>query len=479
MTVDHFSTASQMIEALSHKDISAVELTEMHIQRIESYDDVLNAIPVRVFDRAREAAIIADQRLAAGRIGPLLGLPMTVKESTQVEGLPQTAGLEAFNDYLPAFDGLCASRTIDAGAVLLGKTNIPAALSDWQADSSVYGRTVNPWDVTRTPGGSTGGGAAALASGLTPLELGSDIGGSIRIPAAYCGVYGHRPSETAIPRSGAFPKADIANASTLLGVQGPLARSAKDLELYFDVLAGAEKGEVRAWRLQIPPPRHSSLREFRVGVLSELLNVTPSESVTSKLEELISFLTTEGCRIDHVKLPFDAGSLMENYAAMFATITSVSTPSEAREAQAKILRQSDKSLDSATADGLTMTAQNFIKAVTVREKFKTAWAELFESYDVIVCPAALDVAFPHVEKPWEERVLLIDGQEVAYGSNVLFAALAVYPGLPATAFPAGFSREGLPVGLQAIGPYLEDRTTMRFAQLLEQQWHGFKAPPDY
>ena len=180
-----------------------------------------------------------------------------------------------------------------------------------------------------------------------------------------------------------------------------------------------------------------------------------------------------------MKLPFDAGSLMENYAAMFATITSVSTPSEAREAQAKILRQSDKSLDSATADGLTMTAQNFIKAVTVREKFKTAWAELFESYDVIVCPAALDVAFPHVEKPWEERVLLIDGQEVAYGSNVLFAALAVYPGLPATAFPAGFSREGLPVGLQAIGPYLEDRTTMRFAQLLEQQWQGFKAPPDY
>jgi len=479
VSIDHFSTASEMVEALARKDISATELTEIHIQRIETCDGALNAIPVRVFDRAREVARISDQRLAAGHAGALLGLPMTLKESTQVAGLPQTAGLELFKGYLPTVDGISATRTFEAGAVLLGKTNIPAGLSDWQADSPVYGRTLNPWDVSRTPGGSTGGGAAALAAGMTPLELGSDIGGSIRIPAAYCGVYGHRPSETAIPRSGAFPKADVPNASALLGVQGPLARSAKDLELYFDVLAGPESGEDRAWHVQIPEPRHTLLKEFRVGVLSQLLDVTPSQSIMGKLEELTRFLEKEGCKVDQVELPCDAEKLLQNYAKIFAMTTSQGIPEEVRQAQAKALRQSSNRLDQATADGLTMSAQGFLREVNIRERFKFSWAKLFKDYDVIVCPTALDVAFPHAEAPWSDRILLIDNREVPYGHNVFFSALAVYTGLPATAFPAGLNNEGLPLGLQAIGPYLEDRTTMRFAQLLEQCWQGFTPPPDY
>ncbi|HEY5864384.1 MAG TPA: amidase family protein, partial [Candidatus Tectomicrobia bacterium] len=238
MAIDHYSTATAMLAALRRHEISSTELVEMHIARIEAHDGTLNAIPVRTFERVRQEAQRADARLAAGDTAPLLGLPMTLKESTLTAGLPQSAGMRHFKDYRPTIDGPVADRVFRAGACLLGKTNIPVALGDWQANSPVYGRTNNPWDVSRTPGGSTGGGGAALAAGMTPLEVGSDIGGSIRVPAAYCGVYGHRPSETAIPKSGLFPQVDLPNPARLMGVQGPLARSALDLELLFDVLVG-------------------------------------------------------------------------------------------------------------------------------------------------------------------------------------------------------------------------------------------------
>ena len=262
-----YSTAVEMLTALRARKISSVELIEMHLKRIDERDGALNAIPIRTADRAREAARLADVAIARGQRAALFGLPTTLKESTQAAGLPQTAGLVALKDYRPASDGPLATAVFSAGACLLGKTNIPVALGDWQADSPIYGRTNNPWDLGRTPGGSTGGGGAALAAGMTPLEIGSDIGGSIRVPAAYCGVYGHRPSETAIPREGSFPLADLPNPAALMGVQGPLARSAGDLELLFDVVTGPVVGEDAAWRLALPEARHARLQDFRVAVM--------------------------------------------------------------------------------------------------------------------------------------------------------------------------------------------------------------------
>ena len=236
IVADPLGTATAMLAALDAGMVSSVELVEMHLARIEALDGKLNAIPVPTPERALEEAAQADELRASGGKGALLGLPMTLKESTQVAGLPQSAGIESLADHRPSSDGLVARRVFAAGACLLGKTNIPVSLEDWQADSPVYGRTNNPWDLERTPGGSTGGGAAALAVGMTPLEIGSDIGGSIRVPAAYCGVYGHRPSETAIPRAGAYPMADRENPGVVMPVQGPLARSATDLETLFDVV---------------------------------------------------------------------------------------------------------------------------------------------------------------------------------------------------------------------------------------------------
>jgi amidase len=479
MSINHFSTATDMLAALRKKEISAVELAEMHIMRIEQHDGTLNAIAVQTFERARAAAQTADKRLAAGDTEPLLGLPMTLKESTLVAGLPQTAGIPDFKGYTPGVDGVVATSVFEAGAGLLGKTNIPVALGDWQADSPVYGRTNNPWDLNRTPGGSTGGGGAALAAGLTPLEVGSDIGGSVRVPAAYCGCYGHRPSETAVPRSGAFPIADLPNPAFLMGVQGPLARSAQDLELLFDVIAGPDIGESVAWRLQLPQPRAESLQDFRVAVMPSILDVHCSSQMSAKLDELVSLLQREGATVAQASPDINMTDYFHDYARMLNVMVTQGQGREERVAAAEAIRAVGDDLAMAQAEGLDMDANAYLALVNRRQAACMAWQQFFTQWDLVIAPMTLDSAFEHQIGDFESRALTVDNVELPYFANIMFPMLAIFTGLPSTAFPAGLDSQGLPLGLQAIGPYLEDRTPLKFAQLVEQAWGGFQAPPGF
>ena len=478
--IDHFSTATAMRAALRAGAISARELTELHIARIETYDGALNAIPVRTFDRARSAAASADEALARGANGALLGLPMTLKESTLTAGLPQSAGIPDFAEHIPKQDGPIAAAVFAAGAGLLGKTNIPVALADWQANSPVYGRSNNPWDLSRTPGGSTGGGGAALAAGMTPLEVGSDIGGSIRVPAAYCGAYGHRPSETAIPRTGAFPLMDGPNPTALMGVQGPLARSTDDLELLFDVLAGPEPGEDVAWRLQLPPARHQRLQDFRVAVMPATLPwARPAEAMQARVEALADHLSRQGASVREAMPAFDLQAYFEDYLRLLTVQTTQGQSPEERKANADRMRASGDALNVAQAEGMTLDAAAYVALARRREIAREAWRAFFRDWDLLLAPMALDAAFPHQDGPFHERSLIIDGESVPYGRNLIYPMWAIFAGLPSTAFPGGLNPDGLPLGLQAIGPYLEDRTPLRFAQLLERDWQGFAPPPGY
>ena len=474
-----FSSAIEMLDALDAKRVSSVELVEDHLARIDEHDGALNAIPVRTPERALDAAKRADQARAAGERGVLLGLPMTLKESTQVAGLPQSAGIEVFKDYRAPADGLIAQKVFAAGACLLGKTNIPVALGDWQADSPVYGRTNNPWDLGRTPGGSTGGGGAALAAGMTPLEIGSDIGGSIRVPAAYCGVYGHRPTETAVPRAGSFPLADLPNPAFAMGVQGPLARSAVDLELLFDVVAGPDVGEDTAWRLELPAARHTRLSDFRVAVMPLLSFVQPSAEMQGKVDELATFLGSRGAKVTETMPDVDHERYFADYVTLLIALTSQAQSREQREAAAAKARERGSAFAMGVADGLTLDAAGYLSLFNRRAGAQAAWRAFFAEYDVLVCPTALDVAFVHQTGEQDSRVLEIDDRTVPYATNIVYPMWAIFTGQPATAFPAGTSAGGLPLGLQAIGPYLEDRTTLRFAQLLERDWRGFEPPPAF
>jgi amidase len=473
-----FSTATQMLAALRAKDVSSVELVQMHLDRIAKIDGGLNAIPVRTPERALEAARRADAAIAKGQTGALLGLPMTLKESTQTADLPQSAGILELKDYRPAADGPIATRVFAAGACLLGKTNIPARLQDWQADSPVYGRTNNPWDLGRTPGGSTGGGAAALATGMTPLEIGSDIGGSIRVPAAYCGVYGHRPSTTAIPRTGAFPYGDLPNPGRVMGVQGPLARSAEDLELLFDVVAGPASSEAVGWQISLPPARHESLRDFRVAVMPPMPWVSAATEMQAKVDELTQFLNASGAKVTEAMPASDLNEYFRDYLTLLIVENTAGMAREAREAAAARMAGDDP-IRAAQAQGFTLEAAGLLALLHRREVAREAWRTFFRDWDVLVGPMALDAAFPHQEGDQDSRVISVDGEEVPYMLNIVYPMWAIFTGLPSTAFPAGLNAQGLPLGLQAIGPYLEDRTTLRFAQLLEREWQGFQQPPGY
>ncbi len=474
-----FSTATQMLEALRAKRVSAVELYEMHVDRIRRFNPALNAIVVETFERGRREAADADRRRAAGDRAPLLGLPTTLKESEQVAGLPQTAGIEALREYRPATDGQIAARVFTAGAALLGKTNIPVGLSDWQANSPIYGRTNNPWNLERTPGGSTGGGSAALAAGLTPLEFGSDIGGSIRVPAAFTGVYGHRPSENAVPRSGAFPRANLPNPSAIMGVQGPLARSAFDLELALDVVAGPDAGDDVAWKLELPKARRERLRDFRVAILPRLPWVPVQPEVDASTAALADWLRSQGAEVREASPAFDWQRHVGDYVRLLIAQTTIDQPAAERAAGAEALRALRNPAVDASADGLTLDFAALALLLERRAQLQRVWAEFFRDWDVLVTPAFARTAFEHRDDPQQLRTIVIDGQEIAYNLLAFYPQVAIFCGLPATAFPAGVDNDKLPIGLQAVGPYLEDRTALRFAQLLEREWRAFTPPPGY
>lgn len=474
-----YSTATEMLEALRAKAVSSQELYAMHRERISERNGPLNAIVINTFDKGETAAKEADRRIAAGEDAPLLGVPMTLKESEQVAGLPQSAGLLDLKNNAPGSDGLVPARCFAAGAALLGKTNIPVALGDWQSDSPVYGRANNPWDLRRSPGGSTGGGGAALAAGMTPLEIGSDIGGSIRVPAAFNGVYGHRPSESAIPRTGSFPGGQFPVETAIMGTQGPLARSAFDLELLFDVVAGPDVDVDAGWRLELPPARHESLQDFRVAVLPWFDWVPVQPEVRMAVGELSAWLEHQGVKVETVSPSFEWHEHLLDYTRLLIAQTSMGNTAEARAASAAGQRELGNPIASAMADGQTLDFAAGTALLGRRAALKHQWRQFFRDWDVLITPTFARTAFEHRDDPQPKRMTVIDGQEIPYFLQIFYPHTAIFCGLPATAFPGGRDGEGLPIGLQSIGPNLEDRTPLRFAQLLEREWKSFEKPTGY
>lgn len=479
--LDPFAPAHVMLDALKHRQVSAVELLDLHLGRIARYNPGLNAVVTPDFENAREAALAADVARGRGEDRPLLGLPLTMKDTIDVQGLRGTAGVPEAAERQPASDARIVSRIREAGGVIMGKTNVPPWADDWQANNPLFGRTNNPWDLSRTPGGSTGGGAAALAAGLTSLEFGSDLGGSIRVPAAFCGVYGHRPSQTAVPGSGHFPGSPLPNASGGLGVLGPLSRSARDLQLALSVIAGADVGEDVGWHLHLPPPRHESLRDYRVAVLPPVPWLPLDAEIASVLEHLIAALAGAGARVERAQ-PEAFGDLRHHhslYLSLFAAQTGSFAPPEQRRERAAQERVGIADFDDAVVQGLEASAAQYMAWYGAREEYRAAYRAFFRDWDVLLAPIFSTPAFPHTDAPKSERQLEINGRPWPYSLQLGFPALAVLSGQPATAFPIGLTGDGLPIGIQAIGPYLEDLTTIHVTVLLEQEFGGFNQPPGY
>ena len=445
------ASAGALAKALAMRQISAAELCDEAIATIEAKDGPINAVVVRDFDRARQAAMAADAALARGDKGPLLGVPMTVKESNNIPGLPTTWGLAPFKGWTPKTEAVGVTRLKDAGAVILGKTNVPPSLGDWQAANPIYGRTNNPYDLGRTPGGSSGGGAAAVATGMVPLEYGSDIGGSIRVPAHFCGVFGHKPTFELIPTAGHSPPPfDGPSAAVEFGVVGPLARTASDLALALGVLAGPDGDSARAYRLGLLPPRGAELTDFRVLILDSHPAAGVDAEVLAPLHALADRLEALGAEVTRKSalLP-DLAAAHQTYMAMLGTITGRGRPG------------AQPAID-------TFGYMNGLDQIAAAQ---AAWAELFEAFDVVLAPPFGTAAFPHTDEAvWSSRRLIIDGEPTPYGAQIAWPGIATFPGLPATCAPIGKTKAGLPVGVQIIGPRYEDRTTIAYAGLIEREF---------
>ena len=480
----NYGTAKELADALAARKISARELTDHVITRIEALDGKLNAVVVRDFDRAREAARLADGALRRGERRPLLGIPIVVKESFDVAGLPTTWGVPEFEAFMPEEDAVAVARFKAAGAVILGKTNVPLLLGDWQSYNDIYGTTNNPWDLGRTPGGSSGGSSAALAAGFGPLSLGSDIGGSLRVPAHYCGIYAHKPTLGVVPLRGHGVPNSFARENGL-SVVGPMARSAADLALSLDIVAGPDEAAAGiAYRLDLPAPRHRDLKDFRALIIDDLPLLPAAAVVRTAIDGLAQRLAKAGVKVARASgLIPDLAESGRLYMRLLMAALSERWPQqqyEGAQIAAAALRPDDNSLAAESTRGPAMSHRDWALADIARIKLQRQWSQLFREYDVVLCAPMPTPAFTHDHSsPIPARQIAIDGNEYPYFDQMIWSGIATLPGLPATAAPIALSENGLPIGVQIIGPSLEDRTPIAFAALMEREFGGFVPPPGY
>ena len=476
-----FAPAKKLASLIRRRKIGCLELLDLYLARVARYNRKVNAIVVLDTKRARERARKAD-RAAARKDwwGPLHGVPMTVKEAFDVEGLPTTWGRADMKRNIAQQHALSVHRLLGAGAVVFGKTNVPVMLSDWQSFNPVYGTTSNPWDLNRIPGGSSGGSAAALAAGLTGLELGSDIGASIRDPAHYCGVFGHKPTFGLCPIRGHNLPGNLSTKDML--VIGPLARSAADLELALGIIGQPDEMTARGLRITLARPK-AEIRKLRIAVLPTAKTAEVDDSVQSAVLEAAECFAEHGATVsDDARPDFDLQDAHRTFIHLLRGATSSALGEAQFDKQRKAAARA-RGKDGYQAWMLhanTMPVREWHHWNEKREWIRLKWAEFFRDWDLLLCPAAATAAFEHNQKGerWE-RMVMVNGKPQPSTTQMLWAGFSGMGYLPSTVAPAGFTRQGLPVGVQIVGPQFGDLATIAAAKFLEREMQPFIAPEGY
>ena len=478
-----FDSAHEILEKIKQREVSSLEVLESFLAQVEKVNPTINAIVALDIERAKEKAIEADNKInLKSKLGPLHGLPMTIKDAFEVEGIVSTGGNPAWKDNIPKRNAEAVQRLVDAGAIIFGKTNVPFLSSDLQSFNKIYGTTNNPWDLERTPGGSSGGSAAALAAGMTPLELGSDIGGSIRVPAHFCGLYGHKPSYNIISEVGHMPPPP---GSILTGnglsVAGPLARSPEDLEIALDVLVAAQEQDSQAWKVKLPKARTKKIKELKIAVWPDEPYAEADDEITSLIKDTAEDLRHAGAKVETVDLPISFEEIDKIYSLLLNPLMLAGSPKETFETLAKLnesLDPNDVSELAKVARGSVLKHADWVLVNAIRQNMRQKWREFFNKFDVILCPTCITPAFKHNHNPVHERKLTINGKDDEYLRATLWAGPAVSAGLPSTNVPIGMSSNNLPISMQITGPYLEDKTCLEVAKVVRNLRGGFKIPPN-
>ena len=477
-------STAELANALRKREIGCLELLDHYLARVERLNPKLNAIVIQDAGAARKRAKEADQALAKGDVwGPLHGVPFTIKDSFETAGMRTTCGWPVIAEHVPKDDATAVERLRKAGAVIFGKTNVPTLTSDVQSYNPIFGVTNNPWDVTRTPGGSSGGAAAALSAGLTGGDIGSDIGGSIRTPSGWCGIFGHKTTFGIIPGRGHIPGPPGTLCDPDLGVFGPMGRSADDLDLGLDVMVGPSPDVARAWRIALPPPRHDDLKGYRMAVWFDDKAAPLDGDVRRVLDGAVDALRRDGVSVVDRRPDLDLAALVQDYFKMLYPIVLAGMPDDGFENMVRLadaFPADDDSPLARSARAVSIRYRDWIRLNELRHRARAAFADFFRDVDVLLTPIVPVPAILHDQsEPFPARTITIDGEPAQYTQLFTWIAPATYAHLPATAAPMGRTKAGLPIGVQIVGPYLEDRTTIDVARRMTTVVGGYETPSGF
>ncbi len=468
MTELHDLSAVALAAAIRNREVSSREALTHFVQRVDRLDGPLNCVVTRDLDAAYAAAEAADEALARGDkgLGPLHGVPMTVKDSFSTAGMRTTSGAPELSEHVPTEDAWPVAALRRSGAVIWGKTNLPIYAGDLQSYNEVFGTTHNPWDIERTPGGSSGGSAAALAARFTPLELGSDIGGSIRLPSHMSGVYGHKPSYGIVPAHGQIPGPPGSLTLADLAVAGPMARTVEDLELGLSVMTGPDRWNSPAWRLELPPARQRELPRFRVAAWFDDASCPLDPEVATVLHGLSDRLEAAGCAVDRDARPgFDLSKVAERFYGLLNA--ALSGGYSVGDLERFATAQGDGAV-AVTKRQTAMRHRQWLSHNESRLQMRRKFEQYFEQVDVLLLPVMPTVAFHHDHsEPMSARMVSTEAGMRPYWELTRWMAPAGACYLPATVIPVGIgAASGMPIGVQIVGPYLHDHTTLAFASAL-------------
>ncbi|MGO9604197.1 MAG: amidase [Candidatus Binataceae bacterium] len=474
-----YLSAIAIARKIRRRDISSREAVDYFLARVAALDKPINSVVTIDAARARSEADAADAALARGEVrGPLQGVPITIKDSFQTVGMRTTSGAPELSTFIPKEDAWPVARLREAGAIIFGKTNLPIYAGDLQSYNAVFGTTNNPYDVSRTPGGSSGGSAAALACGFTPLELGSDIGGSIRLPSHMSGVVGHKPSYAIVPAHGQIPGPPGTLTLADLAVAGPMARSVDDLRLGLDLMAGPNRWDYPAWSIKLPPPPHRSLKEYRIAAWLDDPACRVEPESRDLLEKAAQKLASAGVAVDHDARP--AFTLEKVADTFFALLQAALAGGVSNEKLDEYAATPGNTPAAQTRRLLAMRHRHWLSYNERRLQMRRRWEEFFTNWDAILlpvmpCPA---IAHDHSE-PQASRTAPVGGEPLPYWSLTTWMAPAGACYLPATVVPVGRLKNGLPVGIQIVGAYLRDRTTLDIGKRLLAMLGGCPRPPGF
>lgn len=453
-----FSSTIKLAAAIAARNISAVEALEVHLAQIDRHNGAVNAVVILDREGARERAKEADAVLARGdALGPLHGVPFTLKDMHETAGMKTTVGFPPFADYTAKADSPVVVRLKTAGGVLVGKTNVATMLGDWQSDNPLFGRTGNPWNLDRTAGGSSGGAAAAVATGMTPFEVGTDMQDSIRLPASFCGVYGLKPTEHRISLAGAFPDpGGAARSVRLMSCLGPLARSVEDLALIYQIIAGPDGSDTDLAPVPVEPMETLNLKSLRIAIAPSFPGFPVAGEISATVENLAHQLQGEGATVEEAKLPkLDLHDDLEQGGELIGMMLEAAQPEPPEQPS---------------------TVSRWFEALARRDRSILAWDRFFETCDALLCPVAMCTAFPHCEPGTSIEV---DGKQQSYWMLPAYGAVFNYSGHPALSLPCGQDRDGLPIGLQLVGKRWSESRLLGIAKAIEPLTGGFRRPPNY